>query len=510
MKRFAHWLAASLLASTALAAPPPAPTVTVAATDIKQLQFDVTPVPTVGWYELWFRALPGAEWVKYTQTPPQRPNFRIGVPVHLLDWRQARYHVKACNPSGCAASNEVGVNGEQLTAMGYLKSALSGPHQYLGFSLAVSADGTTAASIVNEYRSNVTYATVQVFRRTTATSAWRLDARLSPVPNFRGGASISWGDSIALSGDGNTLVAANWSENQATGAVYLFRRTAEGWQQTQRITGSMPADLFGVHLKIDKAGRTLLISHEQVANETRRGTVEVYQDPDDGSDQFVHVARIPTPEFENAEWGWCRALALSDTGRILRSCFGGAGNLYTQVLTPVSSAPLQYLETSRLPGASDRDLAIDSTGTRALVPDAGGWRVHRLEGSSWMPESLLAPFQNGYSTSADMSADGKIIAIGYTDDNLVGRGPLYELARGNIATGTVAIYDRRASGWKLRRYVKEDTNGQVRHGFGMSVALNQNGNLLAVGAPYDNSTAVRVDGDRDDESSQYRGAVWLY
>src|SRR5258705_29220 len=103
-------------ASVAVAAPP-APTITVAATDIRQLQFDITPVTQVNWYELWFKANPGAQWVYYSRTPAQRPLIRIGVSVRLLDWTQARYHVKACNPSGCSTSNEVGVNGEQLSAM---------------------------------------------------------------------------------------------------------------------------------------------------------------------------------------------------------------------------------------------------------------------------------------------------------------------------------------------------------------------------------------------------------
>src|SRR4051794_16941008 len=102
-------------ASVAVAAPP-APTVSIGATDIKQLQFDITPVSQVNWYELWFKANAGAQWVKYTQTPVQHPRFRISTSVHLLDWTQARYYVKACNPSGCSASNEVGVNGQQLDA----------------------------------------------------------------------------------------------------------------------------------------------------------------------------------------------------------------------------------------------------------------------------------------------------------------------------------------------------------------------------------------------------------
>src|SRR4051794_17345339 len=91
-------------ASAALATPPPAPVISVGVTDVRQLEFNWTPVARVGWYELWFRSAPGAQWVKYTETRPQHALFRIGVSVHLLDWPAARYQVKACNPSGCTAS----------------------------------------------------------------------------------------------------------------------------------------------------------------------------------------------------------------------------------------------------------------------------------------------------------------------------------------------------------------------------------------------------------------------
>jgi hypothetical protein len=73
----------------------------------------------------------------------------------------------------------------------------------------------------------------------------------------------------------------------------------------------------------------------------------------------------------------------------------------------------------------------------------------------------------------------------------------------------VAIYERRASGWALRRYVKADTNNYLRS-FGWEVALNQNGHVLAVGSPYDASKATGIDGDREDASLPGRGAVWLY
>lgn len=50
-------------------AAPAAPSVTVGASNIKQLQFDWDPVPQANYYELWFKANDGAQWVKYADTP---------------------------------------------------------------------------------------------------------------------------------------------------------------------------------------------------------------------------------------------------------------------------------------------------------------------------------------------------------------------------------------------------------------------------------------------------------
>jgi hypothetical protein len=510
---------ASLVASVAVAAPPPAPTITVAATDIKQLQFDITPVPTVGSYELWFKALPGAQWVKYTSTPAQRPIIRIGTSVHLLDWRQARYLVKACNPSGCTPSNEVGVNGEQFAAMGYFKPATSGPDRYFGFNFAVSADGTTMAVLASEKVGRVsTSAAIHVYRKTTSTSRWRLEGRLYPSPNLAGGGSSVSGDPLAISGDGKTIAFANWIENQYTGAVYLFRRHPDAWYQTQRITGdnSGGADQFGINVKLDAAGKTLVVGRNQSGGVRREGTVEVYQDLDDDSDQFVYATTVPTPTFDDPQSGWCRAIALSEVGHIVRSCFSGANLAYfTQVFTAISWAPLQYAETARLPVGTGVEVAIDFTGEHLLVQDYNQGHnsvaMFRRNASGWVNDGALNPFpasNNGVSHSA-MSGDGKIVAVGWNDDNLVGRGPLFDPLRGSEQSGTVAIYERRASGWALRRFVKADTNN-VLHSFGWEVALNENGHVLAVGSPYDASKAIGIDGDREDASVPGRGAVWLY
>jgi len=470
----------------------------------------------VNWYELWFKANPGAQWVKYAETPAQRPRFRLNTSVHLLDWQQARYFVKACNPSACSQSNEVGVDGEQLAAIGYFKPATSGSQQYFGFNFAVSADGTTLVVLASEKIDHVAArAAIHIYRKTTSTSLWRLEARLFPSPNEPGGGSSVAGDPVAISMDGKTIAFGNWIENGYAGGVYLFRRQTDGWHQTQRITGdnSFGPDQFGINVKLDAAGKTLVVGHNSSGGVKREGTLEVYQDPD-GSDQFVHATTVPTPVFDDPQWGYCRAFALSEVGHLVRSCFSGANIFfYTQVLTATAGAALQYTETARLSAGQGADVAIDSLGERLLIQDYsqghGSVAIFRRDASGWVRDGTLAPFV-GLSTHAAMSGDGKIVAIGFTDDSLVGRGPVFApYLYGGPQSGSVAVYERRASGWALRRFVKADTNN-VLHSFGWEVSLDQFGHVLAVGSPYDASKATGIDGDREDASTSGRGAVWLY
>lgn len=507
--KIALYVIACAFASVAVATPPPAPTITVAATDIKQLQFDITPVERVGWYELWFKANPGAAWVNYTQTRPQRPLFRIGTSVHLLDWKQARYLVKACNSSGCGQSNEVGVDGEQLAAMGYFKSAGSGPYQHYGYDSALSADGTTLVATASERLNSVPVKVgIHVYRKTTATSRWRLEAHFSPTPISP--ACFGNGDSIAVSSDGNTIAFGNCRENGFAGAVYLFRHASDGWHQTQRIASATANDRFGNYLKLDTAGKTLVIAHARPGGEERESTLEVYQDPDDGSDQFVRVTTIPAPTFDDPVNSGCQWFGMSDAGDIVQLCYRSSTNDYfARILTALSSAPLQYAETARLPSTWG-DVAIDSAGQRLAIHETRNGvlvvALYRRGTTGWVADGTLPQPSAGRTA---FSGDGRVIAVSYRGDTLVGAGPLFPpYIEGTEQTGAVAVYERKSSGWALRRYVKADNSTPLTFGWG--VALDRPGKTLAVSAPEDSSRAVGIDGDRHDASTPGRGAVWLY
>lgn len=508
-------------ASVALATPPPAPTLSVGTTDIKQLTFEIQSVPRVNWYELWFKANDAAQWVKFTQVPAQQQNWiRINLAVHLLDWQQARYHVKACNPGGCSASNEVGVNDEKLAAIGYFKpNAPTGVDHYGGH-VAVSADGKTIAVVSGEtFGTATTSAAVHVYRKTTSTSGWRREARVVPSAVRTGTAQYYLGDQLAISADGNLIALGAWTERtpsaESAGAVYLFRRSGTTWREAQKITSSSTryGDYFGYIVKLDDAGRTLAIHHNNTGPEyiPSSGTLEIYLDAaNDGNDQFVHSTTLAVP-LNSEGAGVCGALTFSGDGQTLfRGCYDPAN--YTDSWYSVLKAP-DWTESARLPGWDVS--GIDSTydGTRVIIQFDNYGEVYALGAGGWVNEAHLTDFfgepDGSLRRQVAISRDGKIAAIGHQWDAIAGLGPLFPPYQGSDRqVGSVVIHERRASGWVTRRVIKPGSTNQ--QDFGHVVALGDNGKILVVGAPTDMSNATGIDGNRDDSSVLFRGAVWVY
>ncbi len=141
--------------------------------------------------------------------------------------------------------------GEKLTASG-----LSGPYGYVGMSVALSADGNTAligAPADGEY-SGAAY----VFTRTGA--SWsQQGAKLTGSDTV----SEAWfGESVALSADGDTAVIGGPSDNAAVGAAWVFTRSGSSWsQQGEKLTGGgeSGAGYFGRSVALSADGDTALI-----------------------------------------------------------------------------------------------------------------------------------------------------------------------------------------------------------------------------------------------------------
>src|SRR5260370_35065888 len=75
----------------------------------------------------------------------------------------------------------------------------------------------------------------------------------------------SQGRSVALSSDGNTAIIGGDSDNNFTGAAWVFTRSNGAWTQQQKLTVTDVVSSFGLSVAISGDGNTALVgSNSQV------------------------------------------------------------------------------------------------------------------------------------------------------------------------------------------------------------------------------------------------------
>ena len=511
------------LAGIAQGAVPEAPRVTVRADGTKQLRFDWNYVPRANYYELWFRANDGAAPVKFADLPSWRPRATSGVAIHLLNWAQARYWVKACNPSGCTASAPLAVSAALANAIGFEKSSFPLDLAFFGAQLAVSADGSTLVAAAPEESNdrNVQYpiAALYVFTRTGA--SWRLEARLAPVPaQIEDGPGLQ----IAIDADGSRFIVGmpsyiSNSVPQDDGQALIYERTSAGWRVAQRITPA-GAVATGEIADIDAAGNTAL-----VGTSYPYGALQIWRRAASG---WSLSGSIPHPGG-NAT---CRRAALSADGLVItRACLiSGSGEI--QVFTGTGwtlrnriafAPPAADYDFSGF--AVDRDAstiaaafarASDSPDSHALVAV-----FHRTTGE-YRRESTFTPggwfsntrsFDAQFGTALALSPDGRFLAIGHPGDDGAGSGVLAPpLAAGGSPLGAVYLFERNTAGWKARNVVKPSyLPGRGKGaGFGAAVSFGDAGRTLVIGQPGESTYVPNPGNEQDEPGGGASGALWIY
>jgi len=196
------------------------------------------------------------------------------------------------------ASNATGVNGDQANDIApssgavyvfvrngtvwaqqaYVKASNTGAGDYFGYSVSLSGDGNTLAVGAHHEASNATgvngnaannnasgSGAVYVFTRSGA--VWQQQAY---VKASNTAANAYFGDSVSLSGDGNTLAVGAYGASGG-GAAYGFARSGSIWTQQALIKGSNTggADLFGNSVTLSGDGNTLTVgAYQEDSNAT--------------------------------------------------------------------------------------------------------------------------------------------------------------------------------------------------------------------------------------------------
>jgi hypothetical protein len=213
----------------------------------------------------------------------------------------------------------------------YVKTSSTRANSLFGYSVALSSNGNTLAA--GAFDEDGGKGAVHVFIRSG--SAWTEQARLQASNAERGD---SFGASVAISDDGNTVAAgaldedsfltninggdqgaADQSTDTSAGAAYVFTRIGSAWSQQAFIKASNTGkeDWFGVHLALSGDGNTLAISapNEDGDNDQapEAGAVYVYARTGAAWSHQVYLKGANTDQFD--EFG--SSVALNTDGRMM-------------------------------------------------------------------------------------------------------------------------------------------------------------------------------------------------
>ena len=413
-------------------------------------------------------------------------------------------------------------NGSLWEQQAYIKASNPDPFDTFGESVSLSADGNTLAVGASGESSSATginngdqtdnsltsAGAVFVFSRNG--SLWEQQAFIKAS---NADETDFFGFSISLSADGNTLAVGAFLEaSSATGingvqtnnsvfgagAVFIFVRNGSLWEQQAYIKASNTEadDFFGGSVSLSADGNTLAVGADGEAS-SATGINGVQTDNSVSSAGAVYVFARNGPLWEQQAYikasnteeddKFGNRLSLSADGNTLAVGAGGEDSSATGI---------------------NGDQAANS------VSNSGAVYVFSRNGSLWEQQAYIkasnTEADDFFGGSVSLSADGNTLAVGANEEDSSATGINGDQTDNSlISPGAVFVFARNGSLWEQQAFIKASNTNQADR-FGESVSLSADGNILAVGATGERSSASGINGDQNDNSVDRAGAVYLY
>jgi hypothetical protein len=145
---------------------------------------------------------------------------------------------------------------------------------------------------------------------------------------------------------------------------------------------------------------------------------------------------------------------------------------------------------------------------------AGAVYVFIRSGTTWTQQAYVKASntdENDYfGDSVSLSSDGNTLAVGARGEGSNATGiDEGEGDNSKSRAGAVYVFIRSDTTWTQQAYVKA-SNTDANDYFGYKVSLSSDGNTLAVSAIFEGSNAMGIDGGKDNNSTSYAGAVYVF
>lgn len=244
------------------------------------------------------------------------------------------------------------------------------------------------------------------------------------------------GNALAMSRDGLVMAVGAPYTNNNTGSVRTFRWSGSTWTQTGILSGNAVSESFGTDVSLSSDGNVMAVGSPNASNGV--GYTRVYQwDGSQWSTKGDELTGVVTDDFFGC------SVSISSDGNVI--AIGAYGND-----SPGDSAGQVMIFEWAVNVWNRKGVSIDGEDT----DDRAG-------------------------TSVSLNADGTIVAIG---------APRYNVDTDKA--GYVRVYQWTNGQWQKRRGSIEGPSDNSANG--ESLALDDTGDVLVIGAPWHNSSNGNV------------------
>jgi len=140
-------------------------------------------------------------------------------------------------------------------------------NNYFGTSVAISSDGNTA--VVGQRENNTSKGNITMY----VNNAKVISLTSTQLSGLANDAALGW--SVAISSDGTTVATGAFTDTSATGKVLIFTFNGSALTLQQTLTGSSTTSYFGVGVSLSSDGNTLAVGAHYEGTQ-RNGAVYIY------------------------------------------------------------------------------------------------------------------------------------------------------------------------------------------------------------------------------------------
>lgn len=474
--------------------PPPATTLSWSVQQTKTFHFTWTDVSG----ETEYRLMENPDGVSgYTQVASIAADATsYDLVVSLPKRVNAKYILQSCTGNDCADSNEVTFTSTLVDGVGYLKASNTSANSTFGKSIALSSDGNTL--VVGARGEGGWSGAVYVFKK--GSSGWSQDG--APIKASNAGNGDYFGTSVALSSDGTVLAVGAFGEDDATKGI------TPGTYTTVNDT----ALNSGAAYIFSNSGSGWTQTNYIKGSDTVTGDQFGMSVALSGDGTLLAVGA-------NATAGGGKVYLFSDSGtawgedKILIASNAGAGDSFGSSIALSSDggtlAVGAYLEDSNATGVSTTAMGTDQSATF----NSGAVYVF-TRSSNWSQQAYIKAFNTGaadeFGFSVALSGDGNTLAVGADFEESLSTGiNSNPNDTPSSDAGAAYVFTRDVSAWSQQAYIKAHNTGGGDY-FGASVALSDDGNTLAVGADCEESTTTGINSNPIDTMNFWAGAVYAF